>query len=68
MNQEITVTRPAGIDVRFLFTGKSIPRVADARRPVLDTHPIDLVESAAHAAAESNRQDSLAFLHKLVMG
>ena len=67
MNPEITV-RPAGIDVSFLLAGNPKARVGEARKPVPDSHSVARVEDTANEAAESARQDSLAFLHRLVMG
>jgi hypothetical protein len=68
MNPEITVTRPAGISIHFLLAGNPMPRFASIRKPFPDTDSADPVEDAASKAAEPEREDSLAFLHKLIMG
>lgn len=68
MNPETTINRTAGIDVHFLLAGNPIPRVAHAHRPALNTSPADPVEETTVTPAAYDRQDSLAFLHKLVMG
>jgi hypothetical protein len=67
MNPDITIKRAPGIDVHFLLASNPMPRVTSTRRPAAAVNRMDAIETAADAA-EQDRQDSFAFLHKLVMG
>jgi len=68
MNPQITMLRSTGIEVRFPIVDNLAFRTAGRQSPALHADPVDLVQDTTLDAAERDRQDSLAFLHKLVMG
>ena len=68
MNPEVTTTSATGIDVRFLIAANAAARAARPRRPVPQIDVEELIEEPTIDSAEQARQDSLEFLHKLVMG
>jgi hypothetical protein len=67
MKPQTTITRPATIDPRFLHTTGRFPRIDQSG--IKPAH-IDRAQAAQPpvSPAERARQDSLAFLHALVMG
>lgn len=68
MNPQITMTRTAGIDARFLVATSRGRRVAGHAEPAERFAAVEAIEEAAVGTPEQDRQDSLAFLHRLVMG
>ena len=68
MNPQITTTRPAGIDAQFLVATSRGPRVVGHDKPAVRFGNVRPIEDVTVGTPERDRQDSLAFLHKLVMG
>jgi hypothetical protein len=68
MNPQITMTRMAGANHRLLVVDYPAGRTAGRKTPAVQANPADLIQDTTVDAAERDRQDALAFLHKLVMG
>ena len=68
MNTEGTKTNPAQMDTRFLMAASAVPFRAERRKPTPRIEAINPIEQPKVDPAETARQESLDFLHKLVMG
>ena len=68
MHPRTTSQRPAQPDIRFLIGEQQAMRASHQRTPQAPTEDQTITSEPEVDAAERDRQDSLAFLHGLVMG
>jgi len=68
MHPQTTTTMTTGFNAQFIFANGLPARALDPERPALHVSPAAPIENDPIDSAERERQDSLAFLHALVMG
>jgi hypothetical protein len=68
MNPQLTTTETMRSNVQFFVATEQVSRTLNRERPVPQVdHGVEVVDNIGMDPAERDRQDSLAFLHRLVM-